>query len=246
MKQKGISSFSLHVIAMICMVCDHAWALLLPQAEWLTCIGRIAFPIFAFAIAEGYRRTSDVKRYMQRLLISAILSEMPFNLMYGCSLFYPFHQNVLWTFLIALCAMAIMDQVRKKYRHVVSIVLCALITALSFISGYVTMADYFGPGVLTVLVFYFFSDHTWSGRIGQLVCLSWINLELLGGYYYPIHIGGFELDLIQQGFALLALIPIWFYNGEKGYHKPWFRWFCYAFYPVHMLVLYGLWQILIR
>lgn len=246
MEKNGISSFSLHVVAMVCMVCDHAWALLFPQAEWLTCIGRIAFPIFAFLIAEGYRRTTDVKRYMQRLLVFALVSEIPFNLMYGSSIFYPFHQNALWTFLIALCAMIIMDRIRKTHGKPVSIVLCALITLLFFVLGYVSMADYFGAGVLTVLVFYFFSGSTWSDRIGLFVCLCWINLELLGGYYYPLYIGGYQLNLIQQGFALLALIPVWLYKGKQGYHKRWFRWFCYAFYPFHMLALYGLWQILIR
>ncbi len=58
----NISSFTLHVLAMALMLCDHIWATLLPAEEWLTCIGRIAYPIFAFMIAEGYRHTHDLRR----------------------------------------------------------------------------------------------------------------------------------------------------------------------------------------
>ena len=60
--KKGISSAGLHILAMAFMLCDHAWATLFPAQEWLTCLGRLAFPIFAFMISEGYARTSSLKR----------------------------------------------------------------------------------------------------------------------------------------------------------------------------------------
>ena len=97
-----ISSAGLHILAMGFMVCDHVWAMLFPAAEWLTCVGRMAFPIFAFMIAEGYRHTRNLKRYLLRMLIGALLAEIPFDLMYSGGVFYPFHQNVLWTFLLSL------------------------------------------------------------------------------------------------------------------------------------------------
>ena len=56
-----LSSFALHVLAMLLMLCDHLWATLLPQYAMLTHIGRIAFPIFAFLLAEGARHTHDPK-----------------------------------------------------------------------------------------------------------------------------------------------------------------------------------------
>ncbi|MBD5141037.1 MAG: conjugal transfer protein TraX, partial [Ruminococcus sp.] len=101
-KRPDISSFGLHVLAMAFMLCDHMWATLFPAAEWLTCVGRLAYPIFAFMIAEGCTHTHDLRKYMLRLLFWAAVTEIPFNLMYGESVFYPFHQNVLWTFLISL------------------------------------------------------------------------------------------------------------------------------------------------
>ena len=84
-KKRGINSFTLHILAMLFMLCDHLWATLFPAQEWLTCIGRLAFPIFAFMIAEGCYYTSNMKKYMQRLFLFAVISEIPFNLIMDSS-----------------------------------------------------------------------------------------------------------------------------------------------------------------
>lgn len=234
----NISSASLHILAMALMLCDHLWAMLLPAQEWLTCIGRIAFPVFAFMIVEGYLHTHDLRRYLLRMLVWALLSEVPFDLMYGGSIFYPYHQNVLWTFLLGLLLIRMIDQGRGRLRPVFSVLLSAGIVILGFVLGYVTMIDYYGVGVLTVLTFYFFRNRNWRNRICQFLCLYILNVKVLGGYYYEIRIFGFEAEIIQQGFALLSLIPIWLYQGRQGIHSKAFQYFCYAFYPAHMLALF--------
>ena len=94
-----------------------------------------------------------------------------------------------------------------------------------------------GAGVLTVFAFYLFRGRKWWCLLGQVLTLYWINVELLGGLMYPIRLFGMELELCQQGFALLALVPIWLYRGRQGCHSKPFQYACYAFYPVHMLVL---------
>lgn len=65
---------------------------------------------------------------------------------------------------------------------------------------------------------------------------------MLGGYYYDVELFGHTFELVQQGLAILALIPIWLYRGKQGYHAKWFQYFCYAFYPLHLLVLYIIWN----
>ena len=109
-----LTAAHLRWIALGAMLLAHLWAMVIPGSQWLTCAGRIAFPIFAFLLAEGCRRTSDRLRYFLRLLVWAVLSEIPFNLMYVGSIFYPFHQNVLWTFLISLALISLIDQCRAK------------------------------------------------------------------------------------------------------------------------------------
>ena len=97
-----ISMAMLHIIAMTLMLMDHLWATLLPAQEWLTCVGRVAFPLFAFMAVEGYFHTHNFRKYAFRMLIFAIISEVPFDLMYGGTCFYPVHQNVIWTLLMSL------------------------------------------------------------------------------------------------------------------------------------------------
>ena len=110
-KRIEISAAALHIIAMTFMLMDHLWATLLPAQDWLTCIGRIAFPVFAFMTVEGYFHTHNLKKYMLRLLLFALISEIPFDLMYGGTWFYPIHQNVIWTLLMGLLGIHLMETV---------------------------------------------------------------------------------------------------------------------------------------
>lgn len=234
---QGITSFTLHIIAMLLMLCDHLWATVLSQHEWLTWIGRIAFPIFAFMIVEGYFHTHNLKKYLGRLLFWAVISEIPFNLMYSGSLIYPFHQNVLWTLLIGLLLISGIEKVKQKEKPVLTIVVFAASAIAGYIVGLLLMVDYFGCGVWTVLLFYLFRKRKWWCFLGQLVGMIWINAKLLGGQLIPLEIFGQEIFISEQSLACLALIPIWLYKGRQGPHNTIIRIAFYAFYPVHMLTL---------
>ena len=236
-KNFELTAAVLHIIAMTLMLMDHLWATLLPAREWLTCAGRVAFPIFAFMAVEGYFHTRSFKKYILRMLLFAVLSEIPFDLMYGGTWFYPVHQNVLWTFLLSLLGVWLMEQVRKKGKTWMYLLVCVLVVLAGLVLGTLCMVDYYGVGVLTVFVFYFLHGRKWWCFLGQLAALYWLNVELLGGLMYPVQFFGMEFELCQQGLALLALIPIWLYRGSQGYHSKPFQYLCYAFYPVHMLLL---------
>ena len=126
-KNFELTAAVLHIIAMTLMLMDHLWATLLPAKEWLTCAGRVAFPIFAFMAVEGYFHTRSFKKYILRMLLFAVLSEIPFDLMYGGTWFYPVHQNVLWTFLLSLLGVWLMEQVRKKGKTWMYLLVCVLV-----------------------------------------------------------------------------------------------------------------------
>lgn len=236
-KRFDLSAAALHILAMALMLCDHLWATLLPAQEWLTCVGRLAFPMFAFMAVEGYFHTRSFKRYALRMLVFALLSEIPFDLMYGGTWFYPVHQNVIWTLLIGLLGIRAMEAVREKGKLWLYVLTCVGVTALGAALGTLGMVDYYGAGVLTVFVFYFFHGREWWKLLGQILALYWINVRMLGGQVYPMTILGMDVELSQQGLALLALVPIWLYRGRQGHHSKAFQYACYAFYPVHMLIL---------
>ena len=236
-KRFEITSASLHIMAMIFMLCDHLWGTIVPGNDWLTCIGRISFPIFAFMIVEGYFHTSNLKKYAGRLFVFALISEIPFNLALGSRIFYPIHQNVLWSFLISLGLIHWNEKAKKSGKLWKRLVVGTASVILGYLGGILTMVDFYNAGVLTVLAFYFFRGRKWYNYLGQFVTLWYINMEMLGGYSYMIDIMGKTYFLVRQSFAMLALVPIWLYSGRRGYHSKAFQYFCYWFYPVHLLVL---------
>jgi len=230
------TSMSLHMMAMAFMLLDHLWGTVVPGNDWMTCVGRLAFPIFAFLIVEGYFHTRNLKKYVLRLLTFAVISEIPFNLAMGMRLFYPIHQNVLWSFLISIGLIFCNERVKEK--KIWLRVLVGLGTVLlGCVLGLLTMVDYYHAGILMVLVFYFFRRRTWWGLLGQLVCLWYINAEMLGGFGYEISLFGRTHFVARQGIALLSLIPIWLYQGKQGYHSKKLQYLYYLFYPLHLLIL---------
>ena len=230
------TSFSLHIMAMAFMLCDHLWGTIIQGNDWLTCIGRLTFPIYAFMIVEGYFHTKNLKKYVGRLLIFAILSEIPFNLAMGSGLFYPIHQNVLWSFLISIGLIHWNEKVKEKQVWKRILVEIASV-CIGYVVGLITFVDYYHAGILMVLVFYFFRHKKWWCYLGQFICMWYINCDMLGGLQYEMNVLGQTYFISRQGFALLALIPIWFYKGKQGYHSKTLQFIYYAFYPVHLLIL---------
>ena len=239
-----ISSAGLHILGMVIMLMDHTWATIATNHEWLTWVGRIAFPIFAFLTAEGYFRTKNFKSYLGRMILFALLSEIPFNLMMsgGSRFFYPLHQNVLFTFIIALLMMRCLDKIREKFKTKPALIMFSsgALLLLSYLLGSFLFVDYYGAGVVTALIFYFFHERKWWAFILQAICLYYVNTEMLGGLFVPVELFGHSFEFHQQTLALLALIPIWLYRGRKGNESILFRFACYFFYPAHILLLVAL------
>lgn len=232
-----LSSFALHMLAMVFMLMDHLCVTLLPDKLWLTCVGRLAFPIFAFMLVEGYYHTHNVKKYMLRLLVFAAVSEIPFDLMVSGRVLYPFHQNVMWTLLLGLGTIYLIDRLLSGRQSLEHMLACCAIVVVSAMLGTLFMLDYSGFGVLTVLTFYIFRGSGRLPHLGQLICLALINLVLIGGEAISVSLSGLSFSFPRQSFALLSLAFIWLYKGRQGVHGKPVKYAFYSFYPLHMLVL---------
>ncbi len=225
-----LHAVSLRLIALVCMLLDHLWATVVPGNFWMTVLGRLAFPIFAFQAVEGYYHTSNFKRYLLRLLIFGLLSEIPFNLMLGGYWIYPFHQNVMFTLLMGLMAVHAMEKARngdakQRMKSAVAVMLWIVVGAITFV-------DYGAYGVMMVLLFALCRFLPY-GKVFQLAGMVAINGYLMEGMTVPV----FGRQIPLQAFAILSLGIIWLYNGEKGPRNRIVQYGSYLFYPLHMLIL---------
>ena len=216
-KLKVIDGTTLKIIAMICMVFDHLGDNVFPEQTWMRIIGRIALPLFAFCISEGYIHTKDKKRYLKRLAVFALISEIPFNLLFNGTIFYLGHQNVILTFFIAILSLIVFDKITQNKKKI-SYVFGAFIVILFGVLALILKTDYNFFAVSLVFIYYVFNNKSNNVRnvIGTIYQLLIRNV---GIYIY----------------GALSCIPIFLYNGKKG---KGIKWLFYVFYPGHMLIIY--------
>ena len=173
--------------------------------------GRLAFPLFCFLLVEGFVHTHNVKGYLGRLLLFGLLSEVPFDLAFFRTPFAPQHQNVYWTLALGVLAMAGLQRFEKEngLPGWQGLVWAGGCAALALADN----TDYHAIGVLIICTLYLTcADH-------KQQCLAGAVLFL------------FELTAPQ------AFVPVWFYNGQRGACSPLLKKAFYWFYPVHLLVL---------
>lgn len=233
---KFINSNLLKILAMIFMLLDHMWATLIPGNQWMTNIGRLAFPIFSFLIVEGFIHTSNFKKYLKRLFIFALISEIPFNLIYTGSFIFPFHQNVLFTLLLGLLCINEIEKI-KNNKNLKSIIKGTFKILLFFLISIISFVDYGITGILTIIAFYIFRDFKFAW-VGQLISLILLYIVFFKGQSIVLHIFNFEYYLPLQSIGILSLIPIWLYNGKRGIKSKKLQYIFYWFYPMHMLGIY--------
>lgn len=235
-KAKLFNSNTIKIMAMFFMLADHMWATIIPGNLWLTNIGRVAFPLFAFLIVEGFEHTSDFKKYAKRLFIFGLISEIPFNLMAYSTVFFPFHQNVMFTLLLGLLCINEIDKFKKNKKISTGIKTILKILLYLFI-GTIGFVDYGLTGMLTIISLYVFRNFKFAW-LGQLVSMILLHIVFFNDQSIILNIFGYEYFMPLQAFSLFALPIIWMYNGEKGKKSKALQYAFYSFYPVHMLVLY--------
>lgn len=212
-----MTGFQLKLLAMLTMLIDHAGMILFPELTWMRVVGRLAFPLYCFLLAEGAIYTHDIKRYLGRLLMFAVLSEIPYDLACSKMLFDPWGQNVFFVLFFGLLACAAVQRFREKPA------LALLLVGALTLAAELLFFDYGGFGVALVVVFYLCR----ANRVGGALAFTALNtgFSLLNGM-------GLQLA------APAAAIPMLLYNGKKG--RAVNKWIFYGFYPVHLLLLFFL------
>lgn len=205
---KGINTFTLKVIALLAMLCDHLGHALFPELIILRIIGRISFPIFAYVLVEGFYYTRDVNKYMLRLGVIALLSEIPFDLMASQKILEFGHQNVFFTLFLGILMLYLMSRM-------VNPLLQFAYAGIAMMAAEFLKTDYRYFGILIILWFYYWRSNKWVKYLG----VAAIMLLFKGWTGY---------------FTALALVPIALHNGKRG---PKLKWFFYIFYPAHALVI---------
>ena len=230
-RSRGLDGGMLKGIAVALMLTDHVGAILLPEVPVLRCVGRLAFPIFAFFIAEGYAHTRDFGRYFRRLAILAVVSEIPFNLENG-AVFDLARQNVLFTFCLALLTLRGLEALGRE-RGFGRWAGCGLVLAAGFAAGELLRTDYGGWGVVTVALLQLCRDGKYA-KLWLLLAMAAVNGLGMGSLTMPVFGGEMPIQI----FAVAALPVIWLYNGQAG--PKGLRRAFYVFYPAHLLVLEGI------
>ena len=228
-KYQILDGTTLKIIAMISMVFDHTGDVFSPNVMWPRMIGRLAMPIFSFFIAEGFAHTRDKKKYLGRLGLFALISEIPFDLAFDGRLGLG-HQNIMLTFFLAGLALMLFDRIRggngsegeriPVVKTVLGVFAVAGIAALALL----LRADYTVFAVIAVFLFYVLRQKHPLLRSG--VGVAFLALTRTIGYY------------AATGFSF---IPLSLYNGQKG---KGLKWLFYIFYPGHLLLLAALKHIL--
>ena len=222
-----LSGSALKIIAVLSMVIDHCAYFLMehgtPLYGVMRCFGRIAFPVFAFLIAEGFAHTRNRTRYFLTILGFAIISEIPWYLLNG----YDGTHNVMFTLAIGVAALTVFDRL-CEHRP-----LCVIAITLLLVLAYWMGVDYDWRGVLMIVLFYMLRHQTiepWSDR-NDICFLSQAMRQIIFTLPLMMHYG--------MAGAVLASLVIFLYDGTRGHIKGAVaKYSFYAFYPIHLIILH--------
>jgi len=225
----GLSNNQLKILAMVAMTLDHVGAYLFPHVLWLRLVGRLAFPVYAFMIAEGCRHTRSPARYLGCLAGLAAVCQIVYFVAMGS-----LYQCIMVTFSLSVGLILLVRYARQK-QSFLSWLLVGLGVALAaflchglpvLLPGTDYGVDYGFIGVMTPVLVYL-----WGKKLPQLIALAVCLVFLCFSSW------------VGQVFALLAVPLLALYNGTRGKWK--LKWFFYLFYPVHLVLIYFVGMILL-
>lgn len=219
--KQNLDTGFLKLIAIICMAVDHVSKVFFPDSIVLAVIGRIAFPLFAYCIVVGCIYTRNVYKYIARLGVFALLSQPIYTLAshptwaaFQENIFVP---NIFFTLIAGTLAVTALMDIKKNWWMLIIPLGMEMLIGL----------DYGLYGIIMMVLFYVGRKNSW---LSALMVVAWMSSQISGDF---LTIGSFGLN--RQFFAILALPLIYVHTDFKpNVHK----YFFYAFYPAHLLVIY--------
>lgn len=238
-----MTSFVIKLIAAITMFIDHMGLMLFPHEDIFRIIGRLAFPIYAYCIAEGFRYTRNRLKYFLQIFILGALCQIVYTIVDGV-----LYLGILITFSISLvimyfadCAKTAFDdreshlctvagklfgtKLSNKSDRIISVTLCAISVSAAFVLTRFIAVDYGFIGILLPVFASFFEDKP-RRMIAFSACLVALCIESTP-----------QSNLIQY-WSLLAVPILAAYNGKRGKYR--LKYFFYIFYPAHLVLLYSI------
>lgn len=221
----------LKLIACVTMLIDHIGAALVIRLSvpcmptlYYICrvIGRIAFPIYAFLLCQGMQHTHSPKKYIFRLAAGILLAEIPFDFLFEGGFTWAY-QSVMVTLTLGALMLLCMSSTSKLWLRVLVVFPFTVLAEL-------VRCDYGGWGIATIAAFTLIPNLP-----GQVLCMILINW-LMSTAAVPV----LGLSIPIQLFAVLAMVPIGFYSGKKCSGNRALQLGFYLFYPVHLLILWGI------
>lgn len=218
---KGINGAQLKYIAFASMFIDHFNKAIItpfltgtgPMVIITTIfdiLGRIAFPIFAFMVVEGFFKTKSQWKYLRNLLIFAVISEIPYDMFQSAEFVNTWSQNILWGLALGLFTIMVIDKLKAYIKkRPLWVFVSLLLVALSSLGSMLISSDYEYYAIIIIYLYYIFYDkRLLASGLGYLV-------------------------IIKEIYAILGFATVLLYNGEKGKQNKIFN---YLFYPVHLLI----------
>ncbi len=257
--KKGLTGNGLKLIAILTMFIDHFAYIILERGYMMhpsgfgqlnalynvdtvmRGVGRLAFIIFLFLLVEGFQHTSSVVKYGLRLLIFAVISEVPFNIATNGTLLNPDYQSVYFTLFLSLVMMFLFETISDKFlkeKKWLCVLLCLLVFVCISVIAHIIKCDYTTLGIAMAAVMYLFRNKPSLRPWVMLLvitayCLIPNILALLGVSETICSLfGGSSILEIVGVFAFLIMIK---YNGERGSFN--LKYIFYLFYPIHLLIL---------
>jgi len=218
------------MIAISSMFFDHLGVFLFPGDIYFRLVGRLSFPLFAWAIANGAHFTKNINKYLIRILILAFVSQIPYLLLFKTYGVDKPGLNILFTLALGLFGIILLN----KFNN---FLVRALIVSLLALFAILISVDYGAFGVLTIIVFYLYYEKPVKFSIfcTLLVTLFYL-LPIVVNRYFGSIFNVSNVNILEI-YSPLSLPIIAAYNKKLGYNL---KYLFYIFYPLHLLLIYSI------